>query len=135
MEINDAREYRVGWFRSSHTPSHLVRCLFEGAAIAEAEKHHSFVRWCAPVVNENERNALVRARDGWAERAKELTEALAEVQADNDILRRCINSDTWIYQGDGGDNIESMGHNMVVAIHAGDLRKLLKNAASGTRES
>lgn len=124
---NNAREYRVGWFRSSHTPSHLVRCLFEGAAIAEAEHHHSFVRWCEPVVYENERNALIRSRDGWAERAEGLMADVKKLTADNDLLRKHQDKNVWIYQGDGGDNIESMGHDMVVVIHAGDLRELMKN--------
>jgi hypothetical protein len=39
-------QYRVGWFWSSANPSKQVRCLAEGAEIAEYEKRGDFIRWC-----------------------------------------------------------------------------------------
>lgn len=39
--------------------------------------------------------------------------------------------DVWYFQGDGGDHVESMGRNMVVVIHAGDLRALIAPKATG----
>lgn len=118
--------YRVGWFTDSHGV-HRVRRLIEGtAAIVEAEKHHSFICWCQPPVHENTENALRRARDGWMERAEDLLKANKELQADNDLLRKYQDGDTWFYQGDGGDNIETMGANMVVVIHVSDLQELIR---------
>lgn len=78
-------------------------------------------------MSENAQNALKRARDGWEQEAELHRNSVKKLQADNDLLRKHQNGDVWYYQGDGGDNIESMGHNMVVVIHAGDLRELIKN--------
>lgn len=41
-----APEYRVGWFWSSSTPGKQVRCLAEGAEIAQYEKRTDFIAWC-----------------------------------------------------------------------------------------
>lgn len=76
----------------------------------------------------NALNALRRARDGWHEEAVSLAKRLKYVESDNDLLRKHQSKDVWYFQGDGEDHIESMGNNMVVVIHAHDLRSLIAPA-------
>lgn len=76
----------------------------------------------------NALNALKRARDGWQEESASLAKRLTYMEADNDLLRKHQSKDVWYFQGDGEDHIESMGNNMVVVIHAHDLRSLMAPA-------
>lgn len=76
----------------------------------------------------NALNALKRARDGWQDEAAALARRLKLSEADNDLLRAHQAKDAWYFQGDGEDHIESMGSNMVVVIHAHDLRSLMASA-------
>jgi hypothetical protein len=73
---------------------------------------------------------LIKERDGWQERAKWLQRDLHLTQCDNTLLRAQASKDVWVWQGDGTDNLESMGNRMVVAIFAKDFRTALAVAAA-----
>jgi hypothetical protein len=73
--------------------------------------------------------ALIKERDGWQEHAKWLQRHLHLTQCDNTLLRAQAKKDTWVWQSDGTDYLESMGNRMVVVIFARDLRAAI--AAAG----
>lgn len=81
-----------------------------------------------PEASLSEMATLKRERDGWKEEAECLQKRLRFAQADNDLLRSHAKKDVWYWQGDGYDHLESMGNNMVVVIHANDLRAMLAAA-------
>lgn len=68
--------------------------------------------------------SLKRERDGWQEEAANLAKRLRFAQCDLDAMRSHQKNEVWYWQGDGYDHLESMGRDMVVVIHAGDLRAL-----------
>lgn len=74
---------------------------------------------------------LERQRDGWREEATFLRRRLVVAESDIDAMRKHQANDVWYYQGDGRDHVESMATDMVVVIHAGDLRALLAASAKG----
>lgn len=56
-------KWKVGEFRSSHTPTLVVRLIAEGDQdIAEYEKHHSFIRWIYSSIAENENNNAISSK-------------------------------------------------------------------------
>lgn len=68
---------------------------------------------------------LTRQRDGWREEAESLRRRLRSAESDIDARAKHQRNDVWYYQGDGYDHIESMATDMVVVIHAADLRALV----------
>jgi predicted phage-related endonuclease len=72
--------------------------------------------------------SLQRERDGWQEEAKHLQRELRLAQCDLDLIRSHKENNVWYWQGDGYDHPESMANDMVVVIHAADLRAVLATA-------
>lgn len=68
---------------------------------------------------------LERARYGWQDEAQSLQRRLRSAESDIDLLRKHASNDVWHWQGDGYDRVESMANEMVVVIHAADLRELV----------
>lgn len=78
--------------------------------------------------SESELHFVRRSRDSWCDEAGSLARRLVLCEADNDLLRKNTAGNVWTFQGDEGDNLDSMGNDMAVLIHAGDLRTLLAEA-------
>ncbi len=73
--------------------------------------------------------AVKKERDGWQATAQDLQRRLHLAECDLDLRRAHQEQKVWFFQGDGEDHLESLSNRMVVVIHAGDLRVVLREPA------
>lgn len=77
---------------------------------------------------------LIKERDGWCDKAREYVGTAQALHSQLDTLRKFQKPDTWIWQGDGEDHLESMANDMVVVIRAAALRQLIAEATAHQHE-
>lgn len=108
-------------------------CWERAAEILEASRESTPAQADAAGGQHGQLATVTRQRDGWRDEAETLRRRLRSAESDVDAMRKHQRNEVWFFQGDGYDHLESMATDMVVVIHAADLRDLLAAAKTGAR--